>query len=324
MTQLIMAAALLLLAAARIPAMRRTGKDAVFLAAAFAGASSLLLSPLVYIPVDTAVGGINLTKLVLNSLMMVGLWYLRAAILAAVSPDADTRPLWLQRLPLLIALAVQAAAFFLAGLSATTTVWAGNGDHPLPTAIFAITLVAFVAWSCGEITWTCFRYVPRMRSAFRIGFSMVGTGALLAVLTMLKMSIDVLGTAVPSLYPFEGDLAHTNYAPLEMAAVTLVGIGLTIPALAGRADRARAAGAERLALEKVRPIWDRVLKDADMERMLKSDDAAAPAEQLHRMLIEIWDADLAVGPRRSALTTEDREYLLSVEAFLDKSPAAAK
>jgi hypothetical protein len=35
------------------------------------------------------------------------------------------------------------------------------------------------------------------------------------------------------------------------------------------------------------------------------------------MIVEIWDAELAAGASRSALTPGDRAYLLTVECDLD-------
>ena len=121
MTQILMAAALFVLAAARVPALRRNGSDTVFLAAVFAGASSLLLNPAIYMAADSALGGINLAKLALNSFMIVGLWFLRNAVLSAIAPEADTRSPWARRMPLIITLALQTVFFALTGPTVSTT-----------------------------------------------------------------------------------------------------------------------------------------------------------------------------------------------------------
>ena len=70
-------------------------------------------------------------------------------------------------------------------------------------------------------------------------------------------------------------------------------------------------------IAKVEPIRVKALKNADMARLLKTDDAARPQERLHRMIVEIWDAELAAGAARSALTAGDRAYLLTVESDLN-------
>jgi hypothetical protein len=59
MIQLLMAAVLFVLAAARIPAVVRNGRDTVFLAALFAAIGSVLMSPAVYATVDAHIGGMN-------------------------------------------------------------------------------------------------------------------------------------------------------------------------------------------------------------------------------------------------------------------------
>ena len=67
MMQFLMAGALFLLAVARVPAVARNGKDPVFLAAMFAGLSSVLGNPGVYLFTDALLGGINLAKLAVNT-----------------------------------------------------------------------------------------------------------------------------------------------------------------------------------------------------------------------------------------------------------------
>ncbi|MCB5281120.1 hypothetical protein [Arthrobacter sp. ES1] len=322
MTQILMAVALFILAAARVPSLRRNGKDTVFMAAVFAGASSLLISPPVYLAVDPALGGINITKLALNSFMIVGLWYLRTAVLHAVNPEADTRSPLLRRLPLIVALVFQGIFFVLTGPTTSTTEWGNQYHDRLPGALFSMTSIVFIAWSCGEIAWTCSRYVPRMRRAFKIGFTMVGAGAAISCLVMLKMAQEALTSFVPALLIF-GD--NSYFGPFEMIAIVLVGVGLTIPALAGRAERRQAAARLERTMAKVSAIRDKALHGTDMDRVLQINDDATPQERLHRMIVEIWDAELvadAAGSGRSGqsgLTREDRDYMLLVESDFDLS-----
>lgn len=311
MMQLIMAGALLLLAAARIPALVRKGRDTVFMAAVFAGASSLLLDPSLYLALDPALGGANMVKLALNSFMIVGLWYLRAAVLSAVSPDTDTRPGWVRALPLTLTLALQAIFFFLAGISTSTTAWAGDHRHAIATSLFSLMMIFFIAWSCGQIAWTCFRYVPQMRQSFRVGFSMVGLGCLVAVAVMADMVAGELEAAIPDLSLPWAQAIPVH--PFEMVAITLVGVGLTIPPVAGRITERRAAARLLRTIAKVAQIRERALADRPTDRMLEADADALPEERLHRMIVEIWDAELAAGGR-SGLAAEDRDYLLLVES----------
>lgn len=317
MTQVLMACALFVLAAARIPARRRKGHDTVLMAAVFAGASSLLTDPEVYRAVDPVLSGTNITKLALNSFMIVGLWYLRAAVLQAVSPEADSTSSWRLRLPLVAALVFQGIFFILTGPTTTTTTWGPAYEDRLPAALFSMTGIVFIAWTCAGIARTCFRYVPRMRRSFKVGFTMVGAGAAISCLVMLKMSQEALTSFVPALLIF-GD--NSSFAPFEMIAIVLVGVGLTIPALAGRAERRRAEARLEQTVTKVAVIREKVLHGADMDRVLQISADATPQERLHRMIVEIWDADLAADTERvgkSLLSPEDRDYMLLVESDFD-------
>lgn len=314
MTQLLMACTLFILAAARVPSLRRKGKDPVFMAAVFAGASSLLMVPAVYTVVDAVIGSMNITKLVLNSLMIVGLWYLRTAVLNAVSPEADGGSPVRRGLPLIAALVFQALFFVLTGPTVTTTQWGANYEDRLPGVLFSMSSIIFIAWTCGEIAWNCFKYLPRMRRAFKIGFIMVGVGAVISCLVMLKMAQEALSEFVPALLIFGNG---RNFAPFEMVAIVLVGVGLTIPAMAGRAERRTAARRLERTVEKVSAIRARVLDGGNMNRVLQISHDATPQERLHRMIVEIWDADLASDTQAagaSALTDEDRDYMLRVES----------
>lgn len=319
MMHLLMAGALYILAAARIPALRRNGHDTVFMAAVFAGTSGLLGNVPVYFFVDGLLGGINLGKLAMNSFMIVGLWYLRTAVVHAVSPDAGARSAWGRRLPLIITLALQTLFFVLTGPTASTNTWGTDYHHLLPAALFSMMMIAFIAWSCGEIAWACLTFVPRMRQSFQLGFIMVGLGSIISVIVMAALAADALSSAFPALSAISG--SNIPFHLLEMLAIVLVGVGLTIPAIAGRASRRKTEISRLITIAKVKPIRTRVLQSSNMERILQPDEAASSDELLHRMLVEIWDAELAAGAGNSALTAEERSYLLSVESSLDDEAA---
>lgn len=319
MIQIVMAGALLLLAIARVPAMVRNGKDTVFFAAIFEAGAMVLIDPDVYSTTDDLLGGVNLIKLINSILMVLGLWFLRSAVLTAISPDYSKRNVWVRRLPLLVTVALQFLFFFLTGLLPSTATWGQYHDH-LTAALFSLMVIIFVGWSCGEIAWACVRFIPKMHRSFRIGFSMVGLGCLISVYTTVSMGLEVLRT--PGLFSVAGSqsLHPQPFAVYELYAIVLVGVGLTIPAVAGRAARRRKERLDqRLALiiSKVEPIREKALKDSEMARLLKADTEANPQERLHRMMVEIWDAELAAGSGRSVLTEQERAYLLSLESDLD-------
>ncbi|MGO4807501.1 hypothetical protein AB4089_20550 [Arthrobacter sp. 2MCAF15] len=311
MIQLLMAAVLFVLAAVRIPAVIRNGRDTVFLAAVFAGIASVLMSPAVYATVDAVIGGTNVVKLALHSSMIVGLWYLRCAVLEAIMPP-DTRRALIRTLPLTGTLILQLLLFVLTGPTVTTDSW-GAYHVRLPAALFSTVLIVFIGWVCCGVAVACFRYIPRMRRSFKVGFTMVGIGCVVGVLVMVRFTIGLLSVPVPALEAVPVP-SHAAIGVLEMLTVILVGAGLTIPAMAGRSGRKRRARWEAKTLAGVEPIRERVLHNVDPGRLLESDPAAPARERLHRMIVEVWDAELASG---GTLTAQERTFLLAAEEQLD-------
>ncbi|ACL42161.1 hypothetical protein Achl_4210 (plasmid) [Pseudarthrobacter chlorophenolicus A6] len=317
MMQLLMAAALAVLACARIPVLRRNRKDTVFVAAVLACGAALLTDPDVYVAVDHAIGGINLARLIMQMLMVLGLWFLRSALLHAVAPG--TRNTLLRRSPLLVALGLLVVFFLMVGPTHTTTTWGDEFEGEITGALFSVTGIAFISWVCGEIAVVCFSYLRRLRGTFRRGFTMVGTGCTVGCLTMAMMAYGVIAHALPGVDPLPW-MTPDVYHGLELLSIADVGIGLTMTAVAGHRRRVRIARWEKEAFEMVQPIREHALRVAGLQRTLEADDEAPLQDRLHRMIVEIWDAELAAGGD-SVLTPEWRAYLLEVERKLDMEHA---
>lgn len=314
MIQLLMAAALATLAAARLPVLVRKGRDTVFIAAVLACGAALLSNPGVYTVTDRALGGINLARLAMQSLMVLGLWFLRKALLHAVAPEVKGNIL--RRLPLFAALVLLVVFFIIIGPTTTTTTWGDQYENNIRGALFSITGIGFISWICGEIALVCARHVPGMRGIFRPGFIMVALGCGTGCLTMAYMGLHVLSHAIPlGIIHYAGEL--TIFRILELISIALVGIGLTMTAVTGQRRRRRIARWEREALGIVAPIRERALLKAGLQRTLESDQDAPAQDRLHRLLVEIWDAQLAAGGETPVITPEERRYLLSVEEHLD-------
>lgn len=321
MTQLLMAGALVLLAVARIPALRRNRTDLVFSCAVYGGMGSLLMSPIVYVPVDTALGGMNLVKLVLNSLMIISLWYLRLAAFAAIAPEGRGRRSWWTRsLPLTLTLTLQTAFFLLTGPTTTTPAW-GIYEDRFPALLFSLMLTLFICSMSAEIAVICFRYVPRMSPSFRVGFSMLGAGCIMGFLVMAEMCLSLLSRHLT----FLAVLVRPDfpYHQLELVATVLAGAGLTIPAVAGRTARRNQHRWNTETLARVESIRAKAQQSTSLDRTLEADPQAPVQDRLHRMIVEIWDAELAAGTSATFLTAEERSYVLAVESKLHVSPARA-
>ncbi|MER5766063.1 hypothetical protein, partial [Streptomyces sp. NPDC002082] len=261
MIQLLAAAVLFVLAGARIPAMMRNRRDTVFLSALFAGAGSVLMSPAVYAAVDAHIGGINLAKLALHFSMIFSLWYLRRSVLEAIVP-AGTRRALVVSLPLTLTLALELTFFVLTGPTTTTDSW-GLYHERLPAALFSAVLIAYIGWVCFGVAVACFRYIPRMRRSFKVGFTMVGAASVLALFVTIKFTIGLLSVPIPALLavPVPSD---TIIRVVEMLTLILGGAGLTVPAVAGHTRLKRQARWAADTLAGVEPIRDRDLGLAEL------------------------------------------------------------
>jgi len=314
MIQLLMAAALAVLAAARLPVLLRQRNDTVFVAAVCACGAALLTNPGVYLFADHSLGGFNLARLLMQALMILGLWFLRKALLQAVAPH-KTLDL-LRRLPLFAALALLVVFFVMIGPTTTTVTWGDEFEDRLPGALFSVTGITFIAWVCGEIAVVCLMHLHILKGAFRFGFTMVSIGCAVGCAAMSMMTVTVLAHALPALEPLQWD-SLDGYRVLELISIALVGVGLTITAVKGHRSRAMIARWERETLTKVEPIRVQALRGAGLLRTLEPDDSAPLQDRLHRMIVEIWDAELAAGAGRTVLTAEQKTYLLDVERKLD-------
>jgi hypothetical protein len=313
--QPVIAAALYLLAVARIPALLRFGKDTVFFAGLLSGTAALLTTPAVYVFVDQLVGGRNLTKLALHTLLVLGLWQLRIGVLHAISTDPKRRHSKYGVIALYLTLVLQAVFFFAADVGATTTQFGHNYNTRPAGALFSATVLSYIGFVCVELALVCRRFVPRMHGLFRVGFTMVGIGSAVGVLSAVLMTLDVLANAMPGMAMWN---FHSTplYQVVQLIPIGLIGPGLSIPAWAGRAERKRTERWEQETLARVQPIQVRALQTAGMDRTLETDASAPAQEKLHRLIVEIRDAELAMGGD-SVLTPDERAYLLTVEHKLD-------
>lgn len=314
MIQLMMAAALAVLAAVRLPVLIRNRSDTVFVAAVCAGSAAAMTNPDVYVVIDAALGGFNLARLLLMFLMVLGLWFLRRGLLHAVAPD--TTPGLLRQAPLYTTLALLTALFISLAPGATTITWGDDYEGRITGALFSATGIVFVAWVCGEIAAVCLTHLRDLKGSFRLGFAMVCAGCTVGCLMMTVMAVGVLARALPVLEPLHWRNPD-GYRILQLISIALVGAGLTITAVTGHRSRIKTARWEKEALTVITPIRAAVLAKAGLQRTLQSDESAPVQDRLHRMIVEIWDAELAAGPLRSVLTPEQRVYLLDVERRLD-------
>ncbi len=313
-----MAAVLYLLGAARIHVVLNNKRDRVFNAAALAGTGALLTNPHVYVFADELVGGQNWARWALHTLMALGLWQLRCAITEAVAQDNGHRDRF-GAAPMYITVGFQTLFFLMIVKEPTTTNFVDTFNAQPSGAAFYSMVIIFIGWVCAEITTACFRFVPKMHGVFKVAFSMVFLGSALGIAAAAVMLCDALSHVIPALASMN---FHTTplYVVIQLIPIGLCGVGLTLPALAGRVQKARKTRWETEAHAVVADLRNRVLSKVGSERTLGTNTSTTTKDSLHRMIVEIWDAELASsdGP---ALRSEERTYLLDVERRLNPATA---
>lgn len=309
-----MAAVLYLLGAARIHVLLKTKRDRVFNAAVLAGTGALLTNPHVYVFADGLLGGQNWARWAMHTLMAVGLWQLRLAITEAVAQDNGQKDRF-GAAPMYLTVGLQTVFFALIHKEPTTTNFVDTFNTQPAGAAFYSMVILFIGWVCAEIAISCYRFVPRMHGVFKVGFSMVFAGSSMGIAAAAVMLCDSLSHVIPALAPMN---FHTTplYVLIQLIPIGLCGIGLTLPALAGRVQKARKTRWQAETHATVADLRNRILMKVGSERTLGADTATNTKDSLHRMIVEIWDAELASsdGP---ALSPEERTYLLNVERQLN-------
>ncbi|ACL42159.1 hypothetical protein Achl_4208 (plasmid) [Pseudarthrobacter chlorophenolicus A6] len=314
-----MAAVLYLLGVARIHVVLNNKHDRVFNAAALAGTGALLTNPHVYVFIDGLIGGQNWARWAMHTLMALGLWQLRCAITEAVSQGSGRRDRF-GAAPMYLTVGLQTALFvMIQGRAPTTTNFVDTFNAQAAGAGFYSMVIVYIAWVCAEIATACYRFVPKMRGVFRVGFSMVFVGSALGIAAAAVMLCDSLSHVVPVLATMN---FHTTplYVVIQLIPIVFCGIGLTLPVLAGRVQKARNVRWEAETHAVIAALRTRVLSKVGSERTLGTTTSTTTKDSLHRMIVEIWDAELA-SPDGHALTAEERTYLLDVERRLNPATA---
>jgi hypothetical protein len=319
MTPLVAAtAALWILAGSRLgPCLRQRG-DLVFFAALSGAAATTLMAPGV---TEAVFGSQSAATPAIGSLVMLAIWFVRAAVVRAVV-DPENQAIVLRRGLLQTAAAITAYCVSF-GCAVLVGAVRTEGVALDPTSrvdvgmlVFTATLSVYVLVGAVQIALVCVRYLPQMESRlFRAGFTTVVLACALAVIGMVTSLLhEAIGLASVGLDA--RPTLETAGAWLVGAAAALLPLGLVLPSLARRAEAWQVQ--QRYCLLRLDRVWRRAAQ-AD----LFFDTVAAPVRgafsqdprsRLHRALVEILDSQLASGG--TLLTTsETRLVKKSEEAF---------
>ena len=192
-----------------------------FLASGFATVSLTLYIPEVYVPVDQALGGGNVTDLILGVLMVSALWMIRESMESAADriPFGSLRrtAIW----AVTVCVMVSSFPFWEAPVS-KRDLMAIYGSH---TA-----LLVYQAAACSYILWTCImgtlgvkNSYRAMGKAFKISFRIVQLGFAFGLLSAgLRVPANFLADPTKN-------MVVGFYETVQQLALLSVAIGLTFP-----------------------------------------------------------------------------------------------
>jgi hypothetical protein len=311
-------AALWVLAGSRLgPCLRRRG-DLVFYAAVAGATASTLMAPGV---AETVFGNRSLAMPAIGSLVMLAIWFIRAAVVrAVVAPASQTNLLRRGVLQTAAAITAYCVSFGCAVLVGAVRLdgLAAESTSRVDIAMFVLTatLSVYVIVAAVQIAVVCIRYIPQMASRpFRAGFTAVALACAFAAVGMVaSLAHEALGLTSVGLDARPGiGLAAVWFVS---AAGALLPLGLVLPSLSGRAEAWQLH--QRYCLLRLNPVWRRTAQpDLFFHAVappLTGVFSQDPGGRLHRALVEIFDGQLASGG--SLLTSsETRLVKKSEEAF---------
>lgn len=311
-------AALWMLVASRLGGSRRRRTDFVFCAALSGALAATLMHAAV---ADALFGSRNAAMPAIGSLVMLALWFVRAAVLRAVAPreqqtDVVRRSL-LQTAAAITAYCVSFVCAALVGAVQLAPVPTGEAaTEDVGMLVLTATLSLYVIVAAAQIARTCARYVPQMASGlFRAGFTVVALGCVLGILgmtaTLMREAIDLTSVGLDARPVLEVALPW-----LTGGAGVLLPLGLVLPSLTRTTEAWQVH--QRYYLLRLDRVWRRTARAelffGAVTAPLRGVFSKDPRARLHRALVEILDSQLAAG---GALLTSSETKLVakSEEAF---------
>ncbi|MDJ0350586.1 hypothetical protein [Cryobacterium sp. PH29-G1] len=325
--QLIIALALWGLVGALAIGTRRRTDQSILYAAVMIAVSLTLNIDAVYFATDGLLGGRNYADLPANLLLLLGVYFLSRAILRASSPSrarAADRPF---RIGAIVTASLMVTAFVFIDAPETSGSFMQDYGHQPAAAAYSLiqfTYLGIVVALTGTI---CLRFAGRMSTpARRLGFRIVGAGcggAVLTVLSVVGMDLAHVFGAMPLVALFA-----SAYNVLNMAAILLLCLGLSLPPILGWVSKR----IDRRKLQDVLPDLTRIWNDVSAQHVELGDEthrntpgmASRDVDTVvHRTLVEIRDALLFDPSVRDRLTDEDLALLTATETHIGAQSASA-
>lgn len=309
MMQIIVAAFMWVLTIVLALTASRRRSQRILIASFLIACASMLNIDDLYLALDGLAGGRNIITLVAEMLQMTGIYFLSAAIVGAVR-ESNPRQRVRSVAVLVVTLIVIAVTFAWIEMRSSSTLFMIDHGDQLAAAIYSSAQYVYIVGVLGYTGIVVVRHLGSMASVgYQVGFGVVAIGCFAAVL----LGIDVVAMNVANVLELDAGLAALQrvYDPLYIAAMLFLCAGLAIVPVSGmlRASTRRRQVAR--LLHPVEDIWRRHVTQPS----IPTHEEADPEMRLHRLLVEIEDAQLAPGPTLP-LSNAERAVLSEAERYL--------
>ncbi|SCD87313.1 hypothetical protein GA0115251_126621 [Streptomyces sp. TverLS-915] len=224
-----------------------------------------------------------------------------------------------------------------ASVAAMTALFAAEEalDRPRLRALYLLVFVSHLGFAAMDFLLQAVRQSQSARRAsVRVGLRIAAVGCLFALVYVAYKIVRLVSTAVgvglvhhtECSSPVSGTCAFSVTAPA--LAVLLIGVGLTLPAIAYPISHTRRIRWETRSLAALEPLWHdmtAVMPHIVLDDSAFTDDSAFADDSdylLHRRVVEISDGILALRPYRSRAVRESAERIYTADT--DESAAAVE
>ena len=327
--KIIILAAIWAVAIWRLPAAIRVPKQRVLWLCFAALAVAITLGiPSVGHALDTAVGIRNLSTLLKHLVTVIDCAAAMEFVVSMARPEAAPKIRGPQIAVAALAMITLITLFTQIPMPAEVDdFYKAYAGSSLATA-YSVVVIGYLGVVMAVGTWLFWSYSRHAGAAWlRAGLRCLAAG------TAVGMTYTVLrvGQMVTALLGRSQPVSSNMISDIEWLAIALILIGNTIPAI-GVAARALQ---DIRAIRAIRPLWTSLTAHVP-DIVLEAQRGQGPRLRLHRMVIEIRDATLALEPfadeqareeaartaKAQGLTDEQAEYM--TEALILRAAAAAK
>lgn len=315
MIQLLVALLMWALVASMLTLRRkRTNRTMTYASVAIAVAMTLNVDD-VYVALDPLLGGSNVTTIVSDALLMVGLFFLGRAVMKAGAYRPKLVRAAVGRTALITALLGISVAFLLIDRGGTTTVFMRDLGSQPAAAVYSIINFTYCGIVVAAMMVLALQQTVHSSGAARIPPVLLCIGAASGVALSLVVIIMDIAHVTGAI-----DIMHAvdpAYAVLSLTTFAFLCAGFAAQPIVTLARHKIRQVRTDVFLRQITPIWNQAIEQrpglSSVTACLYFVEEAET--RLHRAIVETYDAML--DPRASfTISTEDRALLERAEQHL--------